>query len=317
MAFFKPVVVFERGQNKDWELTQGSGHLPVSLDGTGMPTSVHLPYMERSDSKEQYLRTVEMILERLQRGDIYELNYCVEHFGQGEIDPFALFNFLDAHIQAPHAAFYRCADRFAICMSPEHFLQVNDRAIVTRPMKGTRSRYADIEQDLAVKTELLHDEKERAENIMAVDVARHDLSRVAEPSSVVVDGLCEVRTFPNVHQMISTVKATLRDDRDHVDLLRASFPMASMTGAPKISAMKTIEELESMKRGIYAGCIGSLDLDKHMDLNVVIRTIEYDAATKDISFKTGGAITAMSDPEAEYQEMELKATSVLSKLDHA
>jgi len=202
-------------------------------------------------------------------------------------------------------------------MSPERFLKVEDRAIVTRPMKGTRQRYADPETDRAARMELLHDEKDRAENIMAVDVARHDLSRVAESGSVHVEGLCEVRTFSNVHQMISTVKADLREGLDHVDLLKASFPMASMTGAPKISAMQIIEQLESMKRGIYAGCIGSLDLRGQMDMNVVIRTIEYNSATQAISFKTGGAITAMSDPETEYDEMMLKAASVLSKLEHA
>lgn len=269
-------------------------------------------------TKAQYLATVEKLLGHLQRGDIYEVNYCTERTAtlRGS-DPFDVFGRLVEHTNAPYAAFYRSGDFFALCMSPEHFLRIENRRVSTRPMKGTRPRSNDPAVDARLKYELATDVKERSENIMAVDVARHDLSRIAASGSVRVDELCAVKSYPNVHQLVSTVSAELREGADPWDAVRAAFPMASMTGAPKRSALRLIDAVEDMPRGLFSGSLGYQLPDGTLDLNVVIRTITYDASTGRASLITGSAITALSDPEKEWEECELKAMSVLQALGHA
>lgn len=271
----------------------------------------------RRTSKERYLASVETLLGHIQRGDIYEVNYCTERTASlPGFDPFAAFSRLLARSDAPYAALYRRGDFFALCMSPEHFLRVQDGRATTRPMKGTRRRSSDPETDADLMNELANDPKERSENIMAVDVARHDLSRIAASGSVRVDELCAVKSYPNVHQLVSTVSADLRAGMQAWDVVGATFPMASMTGAPKRSALRLIDATEDMPRGLFSGSLGYQLPDGTLDLNVVIRTITYDASSGRASLITGSAITALSDPEKEWEECELKAMSVLKALGH-
>src|SRR5690606_5049377 len=201
--------------------------------------------------------------------------------------------------------------------SPERFLRIEGDQLCTQPMKGTRPRGADVAEDRALAQELAEDPKERSENIMAVDVARNDLSRIAAPGSVQVEELCGVKTYPNVHQLVSTVSARMRAGIAPMDLLRATFPTASMTGAPKLRAMQLIDEAEDMRRGIFSGTIGFILPDGTADLNVVIRTLTWNASTGRASLISGGAITAGSSPEQEFEECEHKARTVLNALGHA
>ncbi len=272
---------------------------------------------QRHTPKERYLRNAELLLHHIQQGDIYEVNYCTERSAMVPgLDPFDAFERLLRHTDAPYAALYKRGHHFALCMSPERYLRIEGRTVTTQPMKGTRKRGASADVDVELIHELTTDAKERSENIMAVDVARHDLSRVAASRSVHVPELCAVKTYPHVHQMVSTVRAELREGLNAWDAVRATFPMASMTGAPKLRALQLIDQVEEQPRGLFSGALGYQLPDGTMDLNVVIRTITYNASTGRASLITGSAITALSDPAAEWEECELKARSVLNALGH-
>ncbi len=268
--------------------------------------------------RESYLRHVRKLLDHIQRGDIYEINYCTERIGHAPgFDPFQAFRAMLASSQAPFAGFLRNGDRFALCASPERFLSFRAATVMGQPMKGTKYRSQDPEEDALLAMELATDRKERSENIMALDVMRHDLSRVAASGTVRVVDLCRVVTLPRVHQMISTVSAGLKEGLTPLDALRAAFPMASMTGAPKIRAMQLIAEVEAGRRGLFSGSLGFFAPDGSGDFNVVIRTALYDAQKSTLSIRTGSAITALSDPQREWEECELKARSVIDAIGHA
>ena len=274
-------------------------------------------WTEHTD-RATYLTHAEALLRHIQRGDIYEVNYCIERSTHlPDLDPFSAFVQLMERTKAPFAGFYREADQFALCASPERFLAFDHDRVVGEPMKGTRPRSADPVEDERVRSELQHDRKERSENIMALDVMRNDLSRIASSGSVVVEELCAVRTYPNVHQMVSTVSARIREGSDAYMVLEAAFPMASMTGAPKESAMHLIREHEVAPRGLYSGSLGFFAPDGTGDLNVVIRTVLYNTITEIASLRTGSALTAQCDPEREWDECTVKARSVTHALDHA
>ncbi|MCC7502077.1 MAG: anthranilate synthase component I family protein [Flavobacteriales bacterium] len=266
-------------------------------------------------TRERYLQQVERVLHHVQRGDIYELNHCAGRTThQLGWDPFAGFAHLMTANPAPLAAFYRMGDQFALCASPERYLLVEEGKVLAQPMKGTRRRHADPIEDARLALELAADPKERSENIMAVDVMRNDLSRVAASRSVVVEELCAVHAYPHVHQMTSTIRARLRVGATAWDAVLASFPMASMTGAPKLRSMQLIDEVEDMRRGLFSGTLGFFTPAGNADLNVVIRTLTYNAISGRAALLTGSAITASSLPELEWEECELKARSVLNAL---
>ena len=310
----------DRGLRSATDADGAGGHLVRSLCSAGARRGGGrgASEWERRTSKERYLTSVGTLLRHIQRGDIYEVNYCTERTAHlPGFDPFTTFGRLLAHTDAPFAALYRHGDFFALCMSPEHFLRADGGRVITRPMKGTRRRSPDPALDAALIQELANDPKERSENIMAVDVARHDLSRIAASGSVRVEELCAVKSYPNVHQLVSTVSAELRNGLHAWDAVRTAFPMASMTGAPKLSALRLIDAMEDMPRGLFSGSLGYQLPGGTLDLNVVIRTITYDASTGRASLITGSAITALSDPEQEWEECELKAMSVLNALGHA
>lgn len=265
--------------------------------------------------RDHYLRNVERLLGHIQRGDIYEVNYCTARTTHlPDFDPYAAFAKLLTHTNAPFAAYYRQGDHYALCMSPERYLRLQNGTVTTQPMKGTRPRGIDASSDDRLKTELHNDPKERSEHVMAVDVARNDLGRIATPGTVRVPFPFAIHTFPRVHQLVSTVQATLAPGKGLWDVVRSSFPMASMTGAPKRKALQLIAEVETEPRGLYSGALGFQLPNGDADLNVVIRTITYDARTGMARLMTGGAITAQSDPEREWEECEVKALSVLRGL---
>ncbi len=265
--------------------------------------------------RERYLQQARRLLEHIQRGDIYEVNYCIERVAQAnDFDPFSAFEKLQRHSKADLAGFHRNGEYFALCASPERFLSFNRARVIAQPMKGTRPRSLDPVEDARLARELAGDAKERSENIMALDVARHDLSRVAASGSVHVEELCAVRPHANVHQMTSTVAARIREGCNAMDVVRAAFPMASMTGAPKFRAMQLIDAMEDQRRGLFSGTLGFFAPDGTADLNVVIRTLFYDSGTGEASLITGSALTAACDPEKEWEECELKARSVINAL---
>nr|WP_242528019.1 anthranilate synthase component I family protein [Muricauda sp. CAU 1633] len=266
--------------------------------------------------KDAYFEKANTFLEHIHRGDIYEANFCQEFYANKvTIDPWETYKRLNAISEPPFAAFMRLDDRYLMCASPERYLRKQGTTLISQPIKGTSRRDENTTEDENLKKELAQDEKERAENIMITDLVRNDLSKSALKGSVAVEELCKVYTYKQVHQLISTVVAEIRADKNPVELIEETFPMGSMTGAPKISAMKIIEELEETKRGLYSGAVGYFDPEGNFDFNVVIRSILYNARRNYVSFSVGSAITAKSDPEREYQECLLKAKAMRNVLE--
>ena len=219
-------------------------------------------------------------------------------------------------LRFPHfGAYLKYFDQYLICASPERFICKRNNQLISQPIKGTAKRFTDSIEDEKSKQQLVSDPKERAENIMITDLVRNDLSRTAQKGSVRVDELCGIYSFLQVHQMISTITSKLDPQYSIVDALKLTFPMGSMTGAPKISVMKIIEELEETKRGLYSGAIGYFTPEGDFDFNVVIRSILYNYENKYLSFSVGSAITSLSIPENEYDECLLKAKAMLEVLE--
>ena len=267
--------------------------------------------VEARISKEQYLEKISKMLHHIHRGDIYEANFCQEFYSEDvEIDPFSIYRSLNEISTPPFAAYLKLENFNLISASPERYLKKKGGNLLTQPIKGTARRSQDAEEDKNIAKDLAIDPKEKSENVMIVDLVRNDLSRIAKKGSVNVEELCKVYTFKQVHQLVSSVTAEIADDIPPVEALRTSFPMGSMTGAPKISAMKIIEQLEESKRGLYSGAVGYFTPKGDFDFNVVIRSILYNSDHKYLSFSVGGAITAKSDPEKEYEECLLKAKAM-------
>ena len=261
--------------------------------------------------KQDYLFKVGEILEHIHKGDIYEANFCQEFYAENtRINPLDIYEDLNTISEAPFASFLKIDSQYLLCASPERYLKKEGAKIISQPIKGTAKRLVDLQEDQKTATALSKDTKERSENIMIVDLVRNDLSKSAKKGSVRVEELCKVSSFKQVHQMISTVVSELKDDVHLVDVIKDTFPMGSMTGAPKISAMKIIEALEETKRGLYSGTVGYFTPMGNFDFNVVIRSILYDSEKKYLSFSVGSAITAKSTPEKEYEECLLKAKAM-------
>ena len=267
-----------------------------------------------SFSKPDYIQAVERVKEHIAAGDVYQVNLSQRFSVRMEMDPWELYLLLRERNPAPYAAYINAGDFQIISSSPECFLTFDpiSRVVTTRPIKGTRPRSADPAEDRRLAQELESSAKDMAENIMIVDLERNDLGRVCEFGSVSVPELAMIESYPTVHHLVSTVTGRLRDDRDAVDLLTATFPGGSITGAPKIRVMEIIAELEPVRRGVYTGSIGCLGFDGSVNLNIAIRT----AVVKDgmCHFHVGGGIVADSDPEAEYQETLDKGRAFLEVL---
>jgi para-aminobenzoate synthetase component 1 len=262
-------------------------------------------------SKKDYLQKVDKIQEHIHKGDIYEANFCQEFYAENtRISPLHIYEDLNTISEAPFATFLKIDHQFLLCASPERYLKKEGPKIISQPIKGTAKRFEDHLEDQKTATALSIDTKERSENIMIVDLVRNDLSKSAKKGSVQVEELCKVSSFKQVHQMISTVVSEIKEDVHLIDVIKDTFPMGSMTGAPKISAMKIIEDLEESKRGLYSGTVGYFTPSGDFDFNVVIRSILYDKEKKYLSFSVGSAITAKSSPEKEYEECLLKAKAM-------
>ncbi|SHN19906.1 anthranilate synthase component I family protein [Flavobacterium xinjiangense] len=265
--------------------------------------------------KENYLQKVSKLLEHIHQGDIYEVNFCMEFFAENTtIDPIEKFTKLNEISRPPFAVFFKNNNYFLLSATPERYLRKEGEVLISQPIKGTSKRFSDPIEDEKSKMQLASDPKERAENIMITDLVRNDLSRTAQKGSVEVTELCAIYSFMQVHQMISTVTAKLDHQYSAVDVIKTTFPMGSMTGAPKISALKIIEEMEETKRGLYSGAVGYFTPSGDFDFNVVIRSILYNAEKKYVSFSVGSAITSQSIPEKEYEECLLKAKAMLEVL---
>ncbi len=261
--------------------------------------------------KDEYRQKVEKMLEHIHRGDIYEANFCQEFYAENcKIDPLQVYEDLNAISEPPFATFFKINNQYLLSASPERYLKKIGNKIISQPIKGTAKRLISKIDDEKLAYDLAHDQKERAENIMIVDLVRNDLAKTAKKSTVIVEELCKVYTFKQVHQLISTITCELSENIDSVDVIKNTFPMGSMTGAPKVSAMKIIEALEETKRGLYSGTVGYFTPDKDFDFNVVIRSILYNAEKKYVSFSVGSAITAKSNPENEYEECLIKAKAM-------
>lgn len=266
-------------------------------------------------SKTSYVAKISKMLEHIHRGDIYEANFCMEFFAdQARIDPVETYRKLNAISEPPFAIFFKNGQQFLMSASPERYLRRQQQTIISQPIKGTAKRSGNPTEDEKIRQDLIASEKEQSENIMIVDLVRNDLSRTATKGSVKVEELCGAYSFKQVHHLISTIVSNIDMQTSSVEVLRTTFPMGSMTGAPKIAAMQIIEKLEQTKRGLYSGAAGYFKPDGDFDFNVVIRSILYNAQNEYVSFSVGSAITAASKPEMEYDECLLKAAAMLKAL---
>lgn len=261
--------------------------------------------------KDEYHQKVNTVLEHIKRGDIYEANFCQEFYAENTtINPLEVYKHLNEISEPPFASFLKIDLQYALCASPERYLRKEGQKIISQPIKGTSKRLVSKIDDEKIAADLARDVKERAENVMIVDLVRNDLSKTAKKGSVMVEELCKVYPFKQVHQMISTVVSEIEETTSPITILRDTFPMGSMTGAPKVSAMNIIENLEKTKRGLYSGAIGYITPENNFDFNVVIRSILYNQEKKYVSYSVGSAITAKSVPEKEYEECLLKAKAM-------
>ncbi len=262
-------------------------------------------------SEEEYIHTVNQIREHIRQGHFYEMNFCVSFERNQSLNPYLLFYLLNEVSPSPFAALYKFDEQIVLCASPERFLVKKGNELISQPIKGTLKR--NIETDVLDIDRLKNSVKDRAENVMIVDLVRNDLSKICEIGSVVVPELCGIHSFSHVHQMISTIKGKLKPEVGFQDILEALFPMGSMTGAPKLEVMKYIDMLESFERTFYSGSLGYY-WQGDFDLNVVIRSIQYDMQHEKITYCVGGAITYDSVAEQEFQECITKAAAIAETL---
>jgi para-aminobenzoate synthetase component I len=263
----------------------------------------------------EYINTVEKIKSHIQRGDIYEMNLCREFFVEDvSLDPYQLYEKLNEASPMPFSCYFHYSGRHLSCASPERYIKIDNKKVISQPIKGTIKRGNTPEEDEALKEKLKNDPKEQSENVMIVDLVRNDLSITAKKASVKVDELFGIYTFPRVHHMISTISSELKEEFDFSDVLKSTFPMGSMTGAPKVRAMQLIDTFEKSARGLFSGAVGYITPEGNADFNVVIRSILYNSEKKYLSFMVGSAITSNSSAENEQKECMLKAKAIFSVL---
>lgn len=268
-------------------------------------------------SPEDYISIVKKLQQHILRGDCYEINFCQEFYATNAvIEPSSVYCTLVSQSPNPFSAFYKFNDRYCICASPERYFRKKADKIFSQPIKGTAIRNLENKElDEQNRLQLSNSDKEKSENVMVVDLVRNDLSKVCKEGTVQVEELFGIYSFPQVHQMISTISGELKEDTDWIDVVKATFPMGSMTGAPKKRVMEIIERYEQTRRGLFSGAIGYVDPAGDADFNVVIRSILYNSSSKYLSFQAGSAITFYSDPEQEYQECLLKAAAIKEILE--
>jgi para-aminobenzoate synthetase component I len=315
--FFEPKIVIRLAENKmeiGAENEVEARKVFSEIMDTGYQLPDENPYLQirQRVSKKEYTDTIEQLKKHILRGDCYEINYCMEFFAENAVvDPLLIYQKLSRSSPNPFSALYKLEDKWLICASPERFLKKEGNKILSQPIKGTSSRFLkDDKKDEKSKEELFASEKDRSENVMVVDLVRNDLARVCKEGTVKVDELFGIYSFPQVHQMISTVSGELKDKVTFTEIIKATFPMGSMTGAPKRRVMELIDQYERSGRGIFSGAVGYITPENDFDFNVVIRSIMYNASEKYLSFMAGSGITFYSDAEKEYEECLLKAEAM-------
>lgn len=314
LAFFIPqTVVYARGSRLLCEsyCFRNEEELLAALPAAAPLPSLQLPAFAPSLSGEAYLEKLASLRRELHYGNIYEINFCQEWLAQGALAPEPSYRALNQRHRAPFSAYYRLGPRYLLCFSPERYLQKRGDRVISQPIKGTAARGRSAIEDQQNREALRLSEKEQAENVMIVDLVRNDLSKTAAPGSVKVDELFGIYSFPAVHQMISTISSRLASAYHWGDLLATTFPMGSMTGAPKHRALQLIESHENFHRELYSGSVGYIDPAGNMDFNVVIRSIMHHREKALSSVRVGSAITIHCDPQMEYEECLLKAEKLL------
>ena len=315
LFFFEPEVVIRLSEQEMIIEADDPGEVFDALTSTILPDASPQPVIKnivQQIRREEYISIIGKLKEHILRGDCYEINFCQEFFAENTgIDPVEVYKKLSAVSPNPFSAFYRINNNWLICASPERFLKRKGNKILSQPMKGTAKRIpGDSFNDEQSRQDLSHSAKDRSENVMVVDLVRNDMAKICEEGTVMAEELFAVYSFPQVHQMISTISGELKKDISFSEIIRATFPMGSMTGAPKKRVLELIEQYEQTKRGIFSGAVGYLSPDDDFDFNVVIRSIMYNAGSKYLSFQTGSGITFYSDPEKEWEECLLKAEAI-------
>ncbi len=279
-----------------------------SISFTGKKIMQGKNIIQKRISKDQYIATTERLVKHMLRGDCYEINFCQEFFVEAAaLDPLDAYRTLNRTSPSPFSAFYCVDEKFLLCASPERFLKREGESIISQPIKGTSARDPENKvHDELLKTGLAASEKDRAENVMIVDLVRNDLSKICEPDSVRVAELFGIYSFAQVHQMISTIIGRPRANLHWSEMIAGTFPMGSMTGAPKKSVLELIEQYEKTKRGLFSGALGYVKPNQDFDFNVVIRSLFYNRKESYLSYFAGSGITVNSDPEKEYEECLLK-----------
>lgn len=317
----EPLLVCYTSNNQQHVLKQEGIDIQLSIEDS-LDQLKYEEYPTKKDAKpfvhmneSSYLQHFQKIKAHIQRGDIYEMNYCISFTRENTpIKPIQTYCNLSVHSPAPFSAYFKHEHMHVICSSPERFLHRRGEILTSQPIKGTAKRHHHEVEDKFAKLGLLESEKERNENVMIVDLVRNDLSRVAKKASVTVKELYGIYTFSKVHQMISTIEAQIKDNATLKDILQAAFPMGSMTGAPKVNAMKFAEEFEDFKRGFYSGSIGYVWPNGDFDMNVIIRSLVYNDDMKSAYIGAGSAITSLAEAEAEYKECLLKAEAIINAI---
>ncbi|WP_343668531.1 anthranilate synthase component I family protein [Chitinophaga sp.] len=320
LFFFRPeTVLLLKGKEVSiggWNMDQQAAaaiftavqHTVISTVTKAVSNTAISAHLDRA----QYLHAVRGLQEHIHRGDCYEVNFCRENFIRDTAaEPLELFRRLNQLSPAPFSAYYHFDDKFLVCSSPERFLQKKGPLLISQPIKGTIKREGDVVKDKQRRLELLHNSKERAENVMVVDLVRNDLSHTALQGTVQVAELFGIYSFAQVHHMISTVTAMPDPSLPLTEPIKQAFPMGSMTGAPKKRVLELIEQYEQSRRGLYSGAVGYITPDGDFDFNVVIRSILYNAGNRYLSFQTGSAITYYASAEQEWEECLLKAAAMI------
>jgi len=317
LYFFSPQHLIIIKSNKVEIISDDAAYIfeNIAQQGHHQPKSSSAINLQSRFTKAEYLDVVEKIQEHIIRGDIYVTNFCQEFFAENSsIDPLAVFQKLNAISPNPFAAFFKWKGKYILSASPERFMAKRGNKLISQPIKGTAKRGKTLQEDEAIKQQLRNHTKELQENVMIVDLVRNDLTRSAKPGTVKTEELFGIYTFNQLHQMISTVTCEMQEGLSTIDAIKRAFPMGSMTGAPKISAMQLMEQYEHSRRGVYSGALGYFNPDDDFDFNVVIRTLLYNSADKYLSFHTGSAITYHANAEQEYEECLLKAKAILEVL---
>nr|WP_294943769.1 anthranilate synthase component I family protein [uncultured Mucilaginibacter sp.] len=320
LYFFAPEIVITINKNTVEIIAEDEAGIFKKLEGFKPSPQDNIPSVSIQPcfSKAEYMEAVEKIKAHIIRGDIYVTNFCQEFYAEGaDIEPLTIFNKLNSLSPTPFATFFKWKGNYILCASPERFLAKRGTKLISQPIKGTARRDEDKAIDQSIKQELRSTPKELQENVMIVDLVRNDLTHSAKPGTVKTEELFGIQSFTQVHQMVSTVVCEIRDGVSAVEAVKNTFPMGSMTGAPKISAMQLMEQYERSKRGVYSGAVGYFAPDDDFDFNVVIRTLLYNSTNKYLSFHVGGAITYHADAEKEYEECLLKAKAILEVLRQA